>query len=254
VNPTAVLTAPAERATTWERALTEQLVAMHRAGLRYAEIADALGVDQGEVEGKAASLRARGVLQSRDTRRRRRATPNRQRWDPGITAEVVKLREEGRYRKEIRAITCLTDRELKELIEDLRREGRSLSRASRRSGGQATRKVAGPLSADRVRAAHKAYQDGGKVQQLAADLHVSPSTLYGRFRLLELPLRSKSSQACERALKEALAASGGADVSWRRYEHLRSENPNWPCASTVARVLGNGSLTAAKRAVGLAAA
>jgi hypothetical protein len=133
----------------------------------------------------------------------------------------------------------------------VRRQGRAASRGPRAPKGYGRGKAQRILSDDRVRELHEAYKSREPIIRLAADAYVSVTFLYGRFRALGLPTSVNDKSACERALMRAHKASGAASLSWHGYQALRREHPHWPCASTVERVLGGGSWTAAKRAAGL---
>lgn len=170
---------------------------------------------------------------------------------PDVKAEVLRLRSEGRYRNEIRAETGLIERELSESLVDLCHDGRVARRGpgvNKQPGREKPQRI---LSDDRARELHKAYRSREPIKRLAADAYVSVTFLYGRFRALGLPTSVNDQSACERALRDAHEAAGGANLSWHGYQALRREHPHWPCASTVERVLGGGSWTAAKRAAGL---
>lgn len=233
--------------------MTDRLVGMYRDGAEYPQIAQALGVDEHKVVSKASTLRASGVLKAGYRKPPRRSSPRVWKWDAELMAEVARLRREGRYRKEICAETSLTERELGQLLRDLRAQGEPAGRGRRERSTFPRGPAPRLLSDDRVRELHETYRRGEPVVQLAAGAFVSVRFLYARFRALGLPTRVNDRDACERALNEADAANGGAELSWHRYELLRREHPEWPCAATVERVLGEGSWQAAKQAAGIRA-
>jgi hypothetical protein len=208
--------------------------------------AGAIGIDKG----KARVAPATGALQKGYRRPRGRAAP--QVWSPQLMDEVAELRAEGTYRKQIRAVTGLTERELGELLIALSRDARPAPRGRHRARTLPRGKAPRILSDERVRSIHESYiRRSASAVQLAAADHVSVTFLYSRFRDLGLPTRVHDRSACERALKQAHVISEGRNVSWHGFELLRDDHPEWPCAGTVERTLGDGSWTAAKRAVGI---
>jgi hypothetical protein len=238
----------------WSEAMTDRLVSLYRAGADYAQIAEAIGLPKEKVRSKASALRTRGILEKGHRRPPMRAAPRPRVWDPKLVDEVIALRKEGRYRKEIRAETGLSEAQLQQLLVDLRDRrgpvprGKRMTNVARRAGAPRI------LCDERVREVHAAYVSGESIVRLAAESFVSVRFLYGRFQALELRkgrTKFEDRAACERALSEAHEAVAGGKLSWHRYESVRREHPEWPGAGIVASVLGEGSWQAAKDAVGL---
>jgi transposase-like protein len=130
----------------WDPELTARLIALYRQGEEYFEIAEHLGLLDGQVKSKEYLLRASGVLQPRpkdkSRKRRCRSSPPRTEWDPQLTADVIEFRREGLYHKQITAKTGLTPSQLTALMRELLRDGRVSQRVPL-------------LSADTVRNLHR---------------------------------------------------------------------------------------------------
>lgn len=246
------LAAPArEGRVVWSEEMTDRLIELYREDVDYPEIARELALPEDRVLSKACTLRSKGLLPKGYRKPRASAEPRVRVWERELLDEVAELRAEGKYRREICELTGLVEHELGEVLSALAGDGRPAGRGKRpppAPRGPAPR----ILSDARIEELHAEYLRGASVTDLAAREHVSVRFVYGRFKDLTLALeRLPDPHACERALLAASELERGGCVTWHGYLRLRAEHSDWPGPGKIQEVLGDGSWTAAKRAVGI---
>jgi hypothetical protein len=157
--------------------MSNQLVAMRKAGLKNDQIAAGLGVSPGALQGRITELILSGRLVSRRGLLWAQSdcyVEGQERTVQAVRDEVRQLYREGKTHKEIGAELRLTENQVHNILSILFAAG-----LPKRERG---------LADDQARAIHNTYIAGGSIDTLAQEIGFTGPTIRKRLRELKLPV------------------------------------------------------------------